>query len=99
MASETLHVVATLVAQSDKIDTVRKALTDLIAPTHKEPGCLVYELYQNQQNPQKFVFVEEYVDEAAFDAHLATPHVQEALAVADSILESAPDIRRFKVTS
>lgn len=96
MASETLHIVATLVAQSEKIDIVRKALTDLIEPTRKEPGCLRYELYQNQQDPQKFVFVEEYVDEAAFDAHLATPYVQETLAEADSLLESAPDIRRFK---
>ena len=96
MASETLHIVATLVAQSEKIDIVRKALSDLIEPTRKEPGCLRYELYQNQQDLHKFVFVEEYVDEAAFDAHLATPYVQKALAAADSLLESAPDIRRFK---
>jgi quinol monooxygenase YgiN len=98
MASQTLHVVATLVAQSEKIEIVRKALLDLIEPTREEPGCLGYELYQSQQDPKKFVFVEEYTDEAALDAHLGTPYVQAALAAADSILESAPEIRRFKVT-
>ncbi|TNF73803.1 MAG: antibiotic biosynthesis monooxygenase, partial [Acidobacteria bacterium] len=44
MASDTLRVVARLVAKPDKVDELRTLLTGLLEPTRAEPGCISYEL-------------------------------------------------------
>ena len=48
--------------------------TPLIAQTNKEPGCLFYSCYQDLVDPNKFLFYEEYENQAAIDAHNQTEH-------------------------
>ena len=51
-------------------------LSALVAPSRAEPGCVRYELYRNAETPGEFMFCEAFVDQAALDAHIATPHFQ-----------------------
>ena len=57
--------------------------------SRREPGCLMYMGHQSTENPRKFLFYEQYKDQAALDAHRATPYfkqyVQEGL---DPIMEN-----------
>jgi quinol monooxygenase YgiN len=53
-----------------------KQLHALVAPTRKEPGCLVYELHFDPENPGKFMFYEKFASQAALDEHLNTPHLK-----------------------
>jgi quinol monooxygenase YgiN len=39
-----------------------------------EPGCLRFDIIQDNADPNRFYFYEVYVDEAAFNAHLTQPH-------------------------
>jgi quinol monooxygenase YgiN len=39
-----------------------------------EPGCRAYRVSQAEDDPERWVLYEEYVDEAAFAAHRVTPH-------------------------
>jgi quinol monooxygenase YgiN len=50
------------------------AFHSLIAPSRQEPGCLVYELHVDPEDPGKFMFYEKFKDQAALDVHLASPH-------------------------
>jgi quinol monooxygenase YgiN len=50
------------------------ALHALVVPTREEPGCLVYELHFDPEDPAKFMFYEKFVNQAAIDYHLNTPH-------------------------
>jgi quinol monooxygenase YgiN len=97
MSKHTLRVVARIVARPDKIDELRSLLTGLIEPTRKEAGCITYELLQNRVDATDFTFVEEWDDDAALDAHLASPHISNALAKVPELLAAAPDIRRYNV--
>jgi quinol monooxygenase YgiN len=40
-----------------------------------EPGCHIFDIAVDQADPNSVVFYEVYDDRAAFDAHLATPHL------------------------
>jgi quinol monooxygenase YgiN len=40
-----------------------------------EPGCLVYRPHRSTADPDLFIFYEQYVDDAAFDAHRRAPHL------------------------
>lgn len=52
----------------------------------KEPGCLQFDVTQQQDNPTKFALYEVYADAAAFEAHGEAPHVQEFFAAAKNMI-------------
>jgi quinol monooxygenase YgiN len=54
-------------------DTIRE-MTPL---SRAEEGNLFYQAQVSPQDPRTFFLYEQYVDEAAYEAHKATPHFQE----------------------
>jgi quinol monooxygenase YgiN len=42
--------------------------------TRREPGCRQYIGHQAQDDPRRILFYELYDDQAALDAHRASPH-------------------------
>jgi len=95
MPSETLRVVAHITARPDTVEETKKILLDLIGPTRAEEGCVTYELLQNNADPTDLTFIEEWSGDEALDAHLATPHIQNALERFGELLAASPDIRRY----
>ncbi|MFZ7086725.1 putative quinol monooxygenase [Curtobacterium sp. RRHDQ10] len=58
-------------------DAVAEALRSLAAASRDEPGNHVYEVYVDDAEPQVFRIFEQYEDEAAFQAHVDSPHFDE----------------------
>lgn len=90
-----IRVVAHITAKPEKIDELREMLLGFLEPTHKEPGCLRYELHVNNADPCDFTFIEEWESDAALDAHLGSPHIQAAFPRVPELCTAAPDIRRY----
>jgi len=90
-----LRVVARARAKNEHVTQVREILSALVEPTRRESGCLSYELLQNASDPADFVFVEKWANEAAEQAHFATPHVSAALQRLVGLLTAEPEIRRY----
>lgn len=99
MTQSPLRVVAHLVALPDQVETLKALLLTLIIPTRQEPGCLQYELYQNQTDPTDFTFVELWENEEFLASHLQSSHIQEALGQLDGLVLHPPDIRRYQALS
>jgi len=97
MGDERIKVVAHIRAKAGKEEEMKKMLLGLIEPTRKEAGCRQYELYQNKQDAADLTFVEEWESDAALDAHLQTPHLQEALVHVPVLASVPPDIRRYRL--
>jgi autoinducer 2-degrading protein len=49
---------------------------ELIPASRREPGCRMYVVHRGKDDPAKFFIYEQYDDEAAFDAHRASPHFE-----------------------
>ena len=47
---------------------------DALGSENDEPGCLRFNVLQDQQDPNSYYFFEVYRDEAALEAHRAAPH-------------------------
>ena len=47
---------------------------DAEGSTRDEPGCFRFDMHQDAATPARFYLYEVYRDEAAFEAHLETPH-------------------------
>lgn len=90
-----VRIMARITARDDTSSELRAILCDLAGPSRGEGGCIGYELLQNQDDPREFVTIEEWVDQAAADAHMVTPHVVLAVSKAGDLLDQAPQIHRF----
>jgi quinol monooxygenase YgiN len=73
-------------------DDVREALLALVKATREEPGNLSYKLHEDPSSPGNFYLYEEYADQAALDAHMASPHFAEAVGKFGPYLAAAPRI-------
>ena len=59
----------------DKIEEFKEVvLDDARHSVLDEPGCLRFDVVQEDEDPTKFWLHEVYRDRAAFDHHLTTPH-------------------------
>lgn len=58
----------------DKIHEVTPLYRELVEKTRKELHCISYELFINQKDPGHFIFIEEWPDRAALDAHCQSGH-------------------------
>ena len=65
-------------------------LGDAVGSVRNEPGCLRFDVMQDEEDPNKIYLHEVYKDRAAFDAHLQAPHfIKWRDAVADWFAEPA----------
>jgi quinol monooxygenase YgiN len=97
MSQDTLRIVARVVAQADKVAEVHSCLIDLIEPTRQEPGCISYELLQNNSDPSDFTFVEEWASEDAVAAHFKADHFLSVVSRVTPLLAAEPDIRKYSL--
>jgi len=64
----------TWMAKTGREPEVAGVLNKLTDESRKEPGCLMYQAHQHKTEPRRFFIYEQYKDDAAMEAHRATPH-------------------------
>ena len=62
----------------------------LAAGVKSEPGCKLYKLGKSRTDPNAYTAMEIYTDQAAIDAHRATPHMAANLDAFRACLGSEP---------
>ena len=69
-------IIAEFEVDPDKIEQfLELARTDARHSVANEPGCHQFDVTLDREQPNRVVLYEVYADEAAFDAHLQTPHL------------------------
>jgi quinol monooxygenase YgiN len=69
-----LTVIAQYRARAGKGAEIARVLARHSTETRAEPGCVTFVAYRDPDDPDHFVLYEQYLDEAAFDAHRRSPH-------------------------
>ncbi|MBK7133776.1 MAG: antibiotic biosynthesis monooxygenase [Bacteroidales bacterium] len=69
-----MMIIARLTVKPERAKDFVEAAKDIIAKSNAEEGCLYYQLFQDPYDNSKFVFVEEYKNQAAVDAHFAAEY-------------------------
>lgn len=59
---------------------------DSTCSVRDEPGCMRFDVLQDNSDPNRFFFYEVYRDEAAVEAHRASAHYARWRAVASEVL-------------
>jgi quinol monooxygenase YgiN len=67
------------------------------AATRSEPGCLWFDWSRSTANPQEYVLIEAFRDDAAGAAHVTSEHFKEAQQSLPPHLVQTPRIINVKV--
>ncbi len=76
-------------------ETARLAAAKAATITRTEDGCYTYAFYEDVEVPGRFRVYEEWRDQAALEAHLATPHIDEFRAVMGGLKILSRDIKKM----
>lgn len=69
-----LSIVAIIRAKKESAESVRSELSKLVAPTRKEDGCIEYNLHQDNDAPEVFVFYEIWEGAIHLENHFKSDH-------------------------
>lgn len=64
----------TWIAKTGRESEVGAIFEKLSAESRKEPGCVTYQAHKHKTDPRRFFIYEQYKDDAALEAHRASPH-------------------------
>lgn len=78
-----IKVIAQDFIKQSCIEDVLPLYRELVERTKEEPLCVSYDLFINQKDPGHFVFIEEWPDRAALDAHCNTEHFKRLVPLID----------------
>jgi len=67
---------------------------DSTCSARDEPGCLRFDVLQDNAEPDHYFFYEVYRDEAAFEAHEQTPHYPRWRAASAEVLAEPASVTR-----
>ena len=85
---------AKLTIKEGKEKDFETTMRDKVVPeVRKEPGNRAYTFCRSKDNPRVFMFYEEYVDQAAFDAH--RKHLGELGVNLGELLDGAPTLEFY----
>ncbi|HLR99488.1 antibiotic biosynthesis monooxygenase [Mycolicibacillus parakoreensis] len=82
-------VVASMTVKPDSVTSAEEIVTRTAAEVHTESGC---ELYAVHRNDNTFVFIEQWADPEALQAHGSAPAVTGMFSALSAHLDGAPQI-------
>ncbi len=93
-----------VVAGEIRLDPSKRAEADAVfekmqAETLKEPGCIAYQAYAGRGDAGVVFMFEKWQDQAALDAHFASPHMAEFGAALGGLGVTGMDVKKYEVSS
>ncbi len=88
MAEDTDGVVLLYTAKAGpgKEQELKKFLVSLVTGSRHDAGNISYELHEVADEPSTFMFYEQWISQAALDAHTKTPPLKEFAARAEELM-------------
>lgn len=82
-----LTIVARIMAKKEKRELVKAELLKLIDVTRVEKGCINYDLHQDNENPNFFVFYENWESRELWQDHMEAQHLKDYIAATEGAVD------------
>lgn len=94
-----LIVAGAITLDPAKRDEADAAFEKMRTATLEEPGCIEYQAYSGRNDPGTVFMFEKWQDQAALDAHFASPHMAEFGAALGGLGVTGMDVKKYEVSS
>ncbi|GGM95195.1 hypothetical protein GCM10010967_30750 [Dyadobacter beijingensis] len=75
-----IYLTAVIKSKTEHREEVRETLLHMVTESRKEAACLQYDLYQDDSDPDVFVFQEIWENRQGLDTHNRQPYLQSFVA-------------------
>lgn len=87
MSNQKLTIIARITAKEDKREFVKAELLKLIEVTRAEEGCINYDLHQDRENPNFFLFHENWENRELWQIHMGNKHLADYIKATEGAVE------------
>jgi quinol monooxygenase YgiN len=92
-------IIGIVIAKPEKREELLAILAAQVAPTRAEPACLNYDFHVDAEDPNKFMFYENWRSRADLETHLRMPHLKPLQSRLDELLARPVEIRFYEMLS
>jgi quinol monooxygenase YgiN len=86
---------ATLHSKPEKRDELLALIATFIEKSRNEPGCLEYNLQISRDDPNVFMFYENWVEREDLEAHMRLPYQQEWFKLQSDLLTKPAELKFY----
>ena len=90
---------ATLQAKPERRDELAALLSSFVPKSRTEPGCVEYQLQVSDEDPNTFVFYENWLSKDHLDQHMSLPYQQEWFARQPELLATPARMHFYTLVS
>lgn len=90
-----LTIVADIRVKPEHLEAIKAGLQGLIPPTLEEAGCLQYDLHEDNEDPNHFLFYENWESRELWQDHMETEHIKAFQAASDGKIA---DVALYEMT-
>lgn len=87
MTNQKLTIVARILAKIEKRELVKTELIKLIEITRAEKGCINYDLHQDTENQNLFLFYENWESKELWLIHMQNMHLSAYMQATEGAVE------------
>ena len=87
MSDQKLTIVARILAKVEYKELVQRELVKLIDITRAEEGCINYDLHQDNENPNLFLFYENWTSRDLWQQHMKNDHLAAYMKATEGAVE------------
>jgi quinol monooxygenase YgiN len=91
-------VTGSVTAREDSLSAVRELSLEHVHRSRKEPGCISHAVHVDCENPLRLVFIEQWADRAALQAHFAVPASRNFVRALQPLAAAATTIEIYDAT-
>ena len=91
-------VTGSVTARKDSFDEVRRLSLEHVHRSRGEPGCISHAVHVDCENPLRLVFIEQWADHAALQAHFAVPASRHFVRALQPLATEATSIELYDAT-
>ncbi|RQO74318.1 antibiotic biosynthesis monooxygenase [Pedobacter sp. KBW06] len=87
-----IYLTAIVKSKEGASDAMKTLLQQLVVESRKENACLQYDLHQDQENPNVFIFHEIWESRKGWDLHNSQPHIADFIAGSADFIDGTVQI-------
>ncbi|MDB5609788.1 MAG: antibiotic biosynthesis monooxygenase [Bradyrhizobium sp.] len=91
-------VTGSVTAREDSLNEISKLSLEHVHRSRREPGCISHAVHIDCENPLRLVFIEQWADRAALQAHFAVPASRDFVRALQSLAATAATIELYDAT-
>jgi quinol monooxygenase YgiN len=88
-------VTGSVTVRPETFEEARRLSLEHVHRSRQEPGCISHAVHVDCENPLRLVFVEQWADRAALEAHFAVPASRDFVRALKTLAAGASTIEIF----